>query len=105
MMGHSHRSTQAMSEEQLSALLAKLREDAGLREKLQGVGDLDSAVALAKEAGFDVSKTELDSNKASKQILGITAEDLINISAGTGEHYRETSNLEVNSQITDSVTQ
>ena len=47
-----------MSEEQLSALLAKLKDDAGLREKLQGAGDLDAAVALAQEAGFDVSKAD-----------------------------------------------
>ncbi len=47
-----------MSEAQLTALLAKLKEDAGLREKLQGAADLDSAVALAKEAGFDVSKAD-----------------------------------------------
>jgi predicted ribosomally synthesized peptide with nif11-like leader len=47
-----------MSEEQLSALLAKLKEDAALREKLQGAGDLDAAVTLAKEAGFDVSKAD-----------------------------------------------
>ena len=45
-----------MSEEQLTALLAKLKDDSGLREKLQGAADLDAAVALAKEAGFDVSK-------------------------------------------------
>ena len=47
-----------MSEDQLSALLAKLKEDAGLREKLQGAGDLDAAVSLAKDAGFDVSKAD-----------------------------------------------
>ena len=47
-----------MSEEQLSALLAKLKEDAGLREKLKGSSDLDTAVAMAKEAGFDVSKAD-----------------------------------------------
>ena len=47
-----------MSEEQLSALLAKLKEDAGLREKLQGAGDLDAVIAMAKEAGFDVSKAD-----------------------------------------------
>ena len=47
-----------MSEEQLSALLATLKEDAGLREKLQGAADLDAAVALAKEAGFDVSRED-----------------------------------------------
>jgi predicted ribosomally synthesized peptide with nif11-like leader len=47
-----------MSEEQLKALLAKLKEDRGLREELQGAGDLDAAVSLAKEAGFDVSKVD-----------------------------------------------
>ena len=47
-----------MSKEQLTALLAKLKEDAGLREKLQGVADLDAAVAMAQEAGFDVSKAD-----------------------------------------------
>jgi predicted ribosomally synthesized peptide with nif11-like leader len=45
-----------MSEEQLSALLAKMKEDAGLQEKLKGAADLHAAVAIAKEAGFDVSK-------------------------------------------------
>jgi len=47
-----------MSEEQLSALLAKLKDDAELQEKLKSAGDLDGAVALAKEAGFDVSKAD-----------------------------------------------
>ena len=48
-----------MSEEQLTALLAKLKEDAGLREKLQGAADLDAFLAIAKEEGFDVSKADL----------------------------------------------
>jgi predicted ribosomally synthesized peptide with nif11-like leader len=48
----------AMSEEQLIALLAKLKEDAGLQEKLKAAADLDAAVAMAKEAGFDVSKED-----------------------------------------------
>lgn len=47
-----------MSEEQLTSLLAKLKEDASLREKLQGAQDLDAAIAFAKEAGFDVTKAE-----------------------------------------------
>jgi len=47
-----------MSEEQLAALLATIKEDAGLREKLQGAAGLDAAVALANEAGFDVSKAD-----------------------------------------------
>ena len=49
---------QAMSEEQLSALLAKLKDDAGLQEKLKGAADLDTAIALAKEAGFNVSEAD-----------------------------------------------
>jgi len=40
-----------MSEEQLTALLVKLKDDAGLQEKLKAAGDLDTAVSIAKEAG------------------------------------------------------
>jgi len=47
-----------MSQEQISSLVAKLKEDAGLREKLQNAGDLDAFVAMAKEAGFVVSKAD-----------------------------------------------
>jgi predicted ribosomally synthesized peptide with nif11-like leader len=47
-----------MSEEQLTALLSKLKEDAGLREKFQGAIDIDAAMALAKEAGFQISKAD-----------------------------------------------
>lgn len=61
-----------MSEEQLSALLAKLKEDAGFRDKLQGIADLDvttqkwkvseqidAAAALVQKMGFDVSREDL----------------------------------------------
>jgi hypothetical protein len=37
-----------MSEAQLTALLAKLNDDAGLREKLQASADLDAALALGR---------------------------------------------------------
>ena len=47
-----------MSEEQLSAFLAALKADAGLQEKLKGAADPDAALAIAKEAGFDVSKED-----------------------------------------------
>ena len=95
-----------MSEEQLAALLAKLKDDEGLQEKLKGAADLDAAVAIAKEAGFDVSKAEQLSDKPSKQIIEVTEDDLINISAGVGELNGERSIPRVNNgQITDSVTQ
>jgi predicted ribosomally synthesized peptide with nif11-like leader len=64
-----------MPEEQLSALLAKLKDDAGLQEKLKGTADLDAAIALAKEAGFDVSKADWLKYQA-KQTLELSDEEL-----------------------------
>lgn len=49
----------AMPEKELSALLAKLNEDIRLREKFSDAVDVDAAVAIAKEAGFNVSKADL----------------------------------------------
>ena len=70
-----------MSEEQLTALLAKLKDDVGLLEKLQGAGDLDAAVAIAKEAGFDVSKADWLRYQA-KQTLELTDEELEGVAGG-----------------------
>ena len=70
-----------MSEEQLSALLAKLKEDAGLREKLKGAADLDTAVAIASEAGFDVSKADWLRYQA-KQTIELTDEELEGVAGG-----------------------
>ena len=75
-----------MSEEQLSALLAKLKEDAGLQEKLRGAGDLDAAVALAKEAGFDVSKADWLKYQA-KQTLELSDEEMEGVAGGGLNDY------------------
>ena len=72
----------AMSEEQLTALLAKLKDDVGLQEKLKGAADLDAAVALAKEAGFDVSKADWLKYQAN-QTLELSDEELEGV-AGAG---------------------
>ena len=72
-----------MSEEQLTALLAKLKEDAGLQEKLKGAADLDAAVALAKEAGFDVSKADWLKYQA-KQTIELSDEELEGVAGGFG---------------------
>ena len=74
----------AMSEEQLTALLAKLKDDAGLQEKLKGAADLDAAVALAKEAGFDVSKADWLKYQAN-QTLELSDEELEDVAGGWGE--------------------
>ncbi len=73
----------AMSEEQLSALLAKLKEDAGLREKLQGAGDLDAAVAIAQQAGFDVRKADWLKHQA-RQTLELSDAELEGVTGGKG---------------------
>ena len=70
-----------MSEEQLTALLAKLKEDAGLQEKLKGAADLDAAVALAKEAGFDVRKADWLSYQA-KEALELSDAELEGLAGG-----------------------
>ena len=72
-----------MSEEQLSALLAKIKEDAGLLEKLKSSADLDTAQAIAKEAGFDVSKA--DWLRYQQQGMGeeeLSDEELENVAGG-----------------------
>ena len=80
-MGHSHRTTQAMSEEQLAALLAKLKDDEGLQEKLKGASDLDAVLAIAKEAGFDVSKADWLRYQA-QQTIELSDEELEGIAGG-----------------------
>ena len=41
-----------MSEEQLKSFLEKVKTDTSLQEKLKGAAESDSALAIAKEAGF-----------------------------------------------------
>ena len=72
----------AMSAEQLTALLAKLNDDAGLQKKLKGAADLDAAVAIAKEAGFDVSKADWLKHQA-KETLELSEEELEGVTGGT----------------------
>ena len=72
----------AMSEEQLAALLAKLKDDAGLQEKLKGAPDLDTAVELAREAGFDVNKADWLKYQA-KQTLELSDKELEGAAGGT----------------------
>lgn len=70
-----------MSEKQLAALLAKLKEDAGLQEKLKAAADLDTALAIAKEAGFDVIKEDWLKYQA-KQTLELSDKELECVSGG-----------------------
>ena len=48
-----------MSEDQLKAFLAKVKDDTSLQEKLKSAGDVDAVIAIAREAGFEISSDDL----------------------------------------------
>ena len=70
-----------MSEEQLAALLAKLKDDAELQEKFKGAADLDAVLAITKETGFNISKADWLSYQAS-QTLELSDEELEGVAGG-----------------------
>ena len=73
-----------MSEEQLTALLAKLKDDAGLQEKLKAAADLDAAVEMAQEAGFEVSKADwLKRHQANQTLVELTDAELEGVTGGS----------------------
>ena len=79
-----------MSEEQLAALLVRLKEDKAFQERLRGAADLDAAVLMAQEAGFNVSPADWRKEQA-LQALELNDDELEEASGGT--------------QITDAITQ
>jgi predicted ribosomally synthesized peptide with nif11-like leader len=74
-----------MSEEQLAALLAKLKDDAGLQAKLKAATNLDSVLAIAKDAGFVISKDVWLKFQA-QQTIEMSDEELENVAGGQGEY-------------------
>jgi len=73
-----------MSESQLQALLAEVQSNADLRSKLESAASLDAAEAIARDAGFDVSKAEwLAYQNQDTQELG--DEQLEGVAGGSGK--------------------
>jgi predicted ribosomally synthesized peptide with nif11-like leader len=70
-----------MSAEQLSAFFEAVKADAGLQEKLKSAADLDAAVAIAKEAGYEVSKAEWLKAQASQ--MEMSYEELAGVTGGS----------------------
>ena len=70
-----------MSEKQLAALIAKLKDDEGLQEKLKGAADLDAVLVIAKDAGFDISKADWLRYQA-KQTIELSDEELEGVAGG-----------------------
>ena len=73
-----------MSGEQLAALLAKLKDDEGLQEKLKDAADLDAVLAIAKSAGFDISKAAWLRYQATQTLKTLSDEELENVAGGQG---------------------
>ena len=67
----------------LKAFWAAVKADASLQETLKGAADLDAAVAVAKEAGFDVSKADLLEYQA-QQTLELSDVELGAVVGGVG---------------------
>jgi predicted ribosomally synthesized peptide with nif11-like leader len=76
-----------MSEEQFSALLAKFMEDKGFQQKLKAAADIDAAVEMAKEAGFDVNKADLLRHQA-RQTLELNDDELERVAGGAGGGFK-----------------
>ena len=70
-----------MSEEQLAALIAKLKDDEGLQEKLKGAADLDAVLAIAKDAGFEINKPDWLRYQA-KKTIELSDEELEGVAGG-----------------------
>ena len=62
----------------IQALLGKLNDVPGLQEKIKGAADLDAALAIAKEAGFDITKAEYLEYKR----MELSDEDLEKVAGG-----------------------
>ena len=67
-----------MTEEQLKAFLEKVKADTSLQEKLKACTDVNAVVAVAREAGFQISAEELQNAQAKP-----TEEELESVSGGT----------------------
>ena len=71
-----------MSEEQLKAFLEVAESDASLQEKLQAAESPETVVAMAKEAGFDLSEADLLKHQQSISEKELSDEEVDGVSGG-----------------------
>jgi len=70
-----------MSDEQLEAFLNTVKGDSGLQERLKEASSIDASVAIARDAGFDVSKSDFLKYQAILT-LELSDEELEGVSGG-----------------------
>jgi len=77
-----------MLEEQLLALVAKLKDDGSLREKLRSASSSKNFAKIVKEAGYDVSH-EVWLNYVATELIAISDEELEGVVGGTDESWAQ----------------
>lgn len=70
-----------MADDQLTALIAALRDDLPFRSRFSGAASLDAALAIANEAGFSVTKADWLRHQA-RQTLELSDEELAEVAGG-----------------------
>jgi len=70
-----------MSEDQLKSFLEAVKADSGLQQQLKDVKDSDSALAIAKEAGFTITTDDLKNQV--RQTTELSDEELEGVAGGT----------------------
>lgn len=71
-----------MSEDQLKALLDKIKSDPAFREQLRGARDLDSLMENARQAGFDIAKEDLVKYQSEGNPADLSDSELESVSGG-----------------------
>lgn len=70
-----------MPEEQIQAFINTVKSNTSLNERLKAAADSDAVVAIAKEAGFEISKAEVD-GYLSQQTAGLSDVELEAVAGG-----------------------
>ena len=70
-----------MSEDQLKSFLQVVKTDSGLQEKLKAALSIDASVVIARDAGFDVSKSDFLEYQT-RHTLELSDEELEGVSGG-----------------------
>ena len=74
-----------MSQGQLTAFIEKVKDNTSLKDKLKSAADADSALAIAKEAGFAITAEDIQSMQSAMDLSDNELEDVAG--AGSYETY------------------
>ena len=76
-----------MSQGQLTAFIEKVKDNTSLKDKLKSAADADSALAIAKEAGFAITAEDIQSMQSAMDLSDNELEDVAGATATTAFTY------------------